>query len=164
MFSPFPPNPFVASNLLIIVVVHVSLENDRFSLFIIPIAQFQTRTSDWSSMKAASQTNINYSQPVDNRRDCQTFVYNADEVSLEALLNPNFRPMVTPKRRPSSRQLHYENYVAPQRSSSNSTQQARFERASFDPLRDLPAVQAFSTIPTRRRQHHALNYSSIVHL
>ncbi|CAF4559536.1 unnamed protein product, partial [Rotaria socialis] len=51
----------------------------------------------------------------------------------------------------SYQQIYYKTYHSPQRSASSSTQQPRYERASFDPLTDLPATQPFLTIPTRRR-------------
>jgi hypothetical protein len=46
---------------------------------------------------------------------------------------------------------------------STATQRTRYGRASFDPFTDLPTIQPFSTLPTRRR-HPGSNTFSIVHL
>ncbi|CAF3314632.1 unnamed protein product, partial [Rotaria socialis] len=73
----------------------------------------------------------------ENNRHCQTFVFNADEVSLEELLDPNFRPTTKleqqQQQQQSYQQIYYKTYHSPQRSASSSTQQPRYERASFDP-------------------------------
>jgi hypothetical protein len=111
-------------------------------------------------MKTTSQNNENNSHYTVNNRRCQTFVYNTDEVSLEALLDPNFRPTATSQQ---PQQVYYERYCPPQRSLSSIAQPTHYERASFDPFADLPTTQAFSTLPTRRR-HLAFNNSSIIHL
>lgn len=107
-------------------------------------------------------------------RNCQTFVFNADEVSLAALLDPNFNPMTVierhhhhqsqgdeqqRQRQPSIPIVYPENY--PKSASANPT--ARYERASFDPYADLAPAAPFLTIPTRRR-HLILNDPSIVRL
>jgi hypothetical protein len=112
-------------------------------------------------MKTTSQNNERHSQYIENNRNCQTFVFNADEVSLEALLDPHFRPIPTTET--PQQQIYYGNDRLPQRSLSTSIQPARYERAQFDPLTDLSSTQPFSTIPTRRRQQ-ILNNSSIIHL
>jgi hypothetical protein len=115
-------------------------------------------------MKPTSLNNEKYSQYFENKKHCQTFVYNADEVSLEALLDPSFRPMQRiEKPHHQSQQIYYGSERLPHRSSSTSVQPSRYERASFDPFTDLPAAQQFSTIPSRRRPH-ILSNSSIIHL
>ncbi|CAF0727223.1 unnamed protein product [Adineta steineri] len=84
-----------------------------------------------------------------------TFVYNADEISLEALLDPNFRPTTQAENHQQklTQQIHHHNnnYQYPQQSTSNTQQNARYNRASFDPSTDLPLIQPYSTLPTRRR-------------
>ena len=125
-------------------------------------------------MKPTSQGHEKYLQSVESNRNYQTFVYNADEVSLEALLDPNFRPMTSVEQQQTqqqqqqqylpAQQVSYQTYQSSRRSGSISAQSSRFERASFDPFADLPTVAPFSTIPTRRRHYPALNHASIVHL
>lgn len=123
-----------------------------------------------------SQSNEKRPQYIEDNKHCQTFVYNADEVSLEALLDPNFRPMPIIKQQPQpppplplsqqqqqQQQYYYEIYQRPQRSWSTTRQNNHYERASFDPFMDLPAAQPFSTMPTRRRQR-VINNLSIIHL
>ena len=145
----------------------------RIILFsIIQIEQFHSHKPPRSPMIAASQRHKTYSHPVETNRDYQTFVYNADEVSLETLLNPNFRPMTIVEQQqqqqqqppPPVRPASYQTYHSSRRSGSISVQDSRYERSSFDPLADLPAVLPSSTMPTRRRHHPALNQTSIIHL
>jgi hypothetical protein len=112
-------------------------------------------------MKTTSQNNDKYSQYIENNGHCQTFVYNADEISLEALLDPNFRPMPIIEQQPS--QVYYQIYQRPQRTSSTIRQTNYYPRASFDPFSDLPTIQPFATMPTRRR-HPVLNNFSVIHL
>ena len=108
-------------------------------------------------MKSTGQTNEKYSSP--NR---QTFVYNADEISLEALLDPSFRPMTTPT---SSQQVYPTNYHSAPHSLANVMPNIRYDRASFDPSIDLPAVQPFSTLPTRRRRPQSnVDNVAIIHI
>ncbi|CAF0754749.1 unnamed protein product [Rotaria sordida] len=128
------------------------------------IDQFNIRSCPESPIKITSQNNEKHSQSIENNRQFQTFVFNADEISLEALLDPNFRPMTTlEQQRKQSQQIYYNSYPSSQRAPSTTTQLARYVRASFDPLTDLPPIQPFSTIPTRRRPS-AFNNSSIMHL
>jgi len=64
----------------------------------------------------------------------------------------------------STQQVYYnKNYSPPHQSVSSATQLPRYSRASFDPFTDLPTIQPFSTLPTRRR-HPGSNTFSIVHL
>lgn len=114
-------------------------------------------------MKSTGQTNEKYSQLVENNRsNRQTFVYNADEISLEALLDPSFRPMVTPT---SPQQVYPTNYHSAPHSLANVIPNVRYDRASFDPSIDLPAVQPFSTLPTRRRRPQSnVDNSAIIHV
>lgn len=119
-------------------------------------------------MKQASRNTEKRSQTVENNRHCETYVFNADEISLEQLLDPNFRPTpkLKPKHQPQTvQQVYYKTYNSPKRSTSTtSTQHTRYERASFDPSIDLPPPpQPFSTMPTRRRQP-PINKTSIVHV
>ncbi|CAF4530909.1 unnamed protein product [Rotaria sp. Silwood1] len=119
------------------------------------IDQFHIHSCPGSPIKITSQNNEIYPQSTENNGHFQTFVFNADEISLEALLDPNFRPTTTSEQqqlRQQSQQIYYKNHHPPQRSSSTITQCAHYQRASFDPLTDLPTTQPFSTIPTRRRQ------------
>ncbi|CAF2709530.1 unnamed protein product [Rotaria sp. Silwood2] len=116
---------------------------------------FHIHSCPGSPIKITGQNNEKYPQPIENNGHTQTFVFNADEISLEALLDPNFRPMTTSEQqRPQqqSQRIYYKNYHLPQRSPSTTTQFTRYERASFDPLTDLPTIRPFSTIPIRRRQ------------
>lgn len=123
-------------------------------------------------MTVTSQNNENYPRHIENKNHCQTFVYNADEVSLDALLDPNFRPMSTYDQPSPLPTIFYNNqnnhsYHRPQRSWSTTRHINHYERASFDPYADLGNVQVFSTIPTRRRHYQQqpnLNDVSIVHL
>ncbi|CAM4879525.1 unnamed protein product [Rotaria socialis] len=120
------------------------------------IDQYQIHSCPGSPMKMTRHNSQQKpSKPIENNRHCQTFVFNADEVSLEELLDPNFRPTTKleqqQQQQQSYQQIYYKTYHSPQRSASSSTQQPRYERASFDPLTDLPATQPFLTIPTRRR-------------
>jgi hypothetical protein len=112
-------------------------------------------------MKKPSQNNEKHPQYIENNKHCETFVYNVDEVSLEALLDPNFRPMSTFEQQ--SPQVYYEIPHRPQRSWSTTRHLNHYERTSFDPFADLPTIQPFSTIPTRRR-HPVSNNFSIIHL
>lgn len=119
-------------------------------------------------MTMTSQNNEKHPQYIETNNHCQTFVYNADEVSLDALLDPNFRPMVASEQ-PQQPSTSYNNpYHRSQRSWSTTRQTNRYERASFDPYADLGNNQTSSTIPTRRRyyDHHrpAVNNMSIIHL
>ncbi len=118
-------------------------------------------------MKMTSQNNEKHPQYIENNKHCQTFVYNANEISLEALLDPNFRPMARIEQQQQQQQkppqIYYEVYQRPQRSLSTTKQFTHYEKASFDPFTDLPTIQPFSTIPTRRR-HPVLNNISIIHL
>ncbi len=108
-----------------------------------------------------SQNNEKYSQYIENNTNCQTFVYYADEISLQALLDPNFRPMTKYEQQQQPlNQVHYENPQRPQRSMSSAMQHIPYDRASFDPYADLPP---YSTMPTRRR-HPVMNNTSIIHL
>lgn len=136
---------------------------------IIQIEQFHSHKPPRPPLKPSSQRHEKHLQSVETNRDYQTFVYNADEVSLEALLDPNFRPMTSVEQQQTQQQPQYlpvqpASYQTSRRSGSISAQSSRFERASFDPFADLPTVAPFSTIPTRRRHYPALNYASIVHL
>ncbi len=63
----------------------------------------------------------------------------------------------------STQQVYYKNYSPQHQSVSTATQRTRYGRASFDPFTDLPTIQPFSTLPTRRR-HPGSNTFSIVHL
>ena len=97
----------------------------------------------------------------ENNKNFQTFVYDADEISLEALLDPNFRPMTVEEQQQSTR-IVYFNEKPKSISSSSAMTPMRYERASFDPSADLPKVAPFSTIPTRRRQFQILSNDSTV--
>ena len=99
-----------------------------------------------------SQNHESYSQDIENSRHCQVFVYNADEVSLDTLLDPNFRPMETFEQQ-QQQQQHFQQFTYPcrQRSSSTRTPIGGYKRASFDPMIDLPTIQTISAISTRRR-------------
>ncbi len=136
-------------------------------LSLIQIDQFHIHSPPWLPMKTTSQNNDKYSQYIENNGNCQTFVYNADEISLEALLDPNFRPMPIveqqqqQQRQPS--QVYYEIYQRPQRPSSTTKQANYYSRASFDPFSDLTRIQPFATMPTRRR-NPVLNNVSVIHL
>lgn len=141
------------------------------SLSLVQIDQFHIHSPPGLSMTMPSQNNENHSRYIENKNQCQTFVYNADEVSLEALLDPKFRPMSTYEQPPPPPTMFYSNnnnntYHRPQRSWSTTRQLNHYERASFDPYADLGNNQVFSTIPTRRRHYHhpTLNDISIVHL
>jgi hypothetical protein len=115
-------------------------------------------------MKMTSQNEKKYPQYIENNNNhCQTFVYNTDEISLEALLDPNFRPMTTFEQPPPP-QIYYETYQRPERSWSTIRQPVHYERASFDPFTDLPATQPFFTMPTRRRHRPVPNNFPIIHL
>lgn len=147
------------------------------SLSLVQIDQYHIHSPPWLPM--TSQNNQKHPQYIQTNNHCQTFVYNADEVSLDALLDPNFRPMTTseqhhqpppPPSRPSSTSYNNTYHHSP-RSWSTTRQTNQYERASFDPYADLGNNQTFSTIPTRRRhydhqhQHRpALNNMSIIHL
>jgi len=112
-------------------------------------------------MTITSQNNEKHPQYIENNKNCQTFVYYADEISLDALLDPNFRPMTRyEQQQQQPLQVYYEDYHRPQ---STTRQPVPYERASFDPFADLPITQPFSTMPTRRR-HPVLNNMSIIHL
>ncbi|CAF0747725.1 unnamed protein product [Adineta ricciae] len=108
------------------------------------IDHFHIDVPPWLPIKSTGQTNEKYSSP--NR---QTFVYNADEISLEALLDPSFRPMTTST---SPQQVYPTNYHSAPHSLANVIPNIRYDRASFDPSIDIPANQPFSTLPTRRRR------------
>ena len=104
------------------------------------------------------------SQYVETNRNFQTFVFNADDVSLEALLDPNFRPMssIEQQQKAPPIPIVYQQ-MQPARSSTSTNQKIRYERASFDPYEDSTSPAPFLTIPTRRRQQ-ILNNSSIFRL
>lgn len=157
--------------------------SNSFSIYIIQIDQYHIHPPSWLPMNMTSQSNETRPQYIENNKHCQTFVYDADEVSLEALLDPNFRPLPVVEQQqqqqhqqqrqqqyqpqpppPPQQQVYYEIYQRPQRSWSTTRQTKHYERASFDPFRDLPPVQPFSTMPTRRRQNPVLNNLSIIHL
>ena len=147
-----------------------SINHYQLSLSLVQIDQFHIHSPPGLSMTVPSQNNENHSRYIENKNHCQTFVYNADEVSLEALLDPNFRPMSTYEQ-PTPTMFYGNNnnnnsYHRPQRSWSTTRQMNHYERASFDPYADLGNNQVFSTIPTRRRHYHhpTLNDISIVHL
>ena len=120
-------------------------------------------------MNMTSQNNENHQKHIENNKNCQTFVYYADEISLQALLDPNFRPMTKYEQQqqqqpqPQLKQVYYENPHRPQRSLSTAVQPVPYDRASFDPYADLPP---YSTIPTRRRHlpPPVTNNTSIIHL
>lgn len=138
------------------------------SLYLIQIDQFCIQPSRYMTRK----NNENYSQYTKDSKHCQRFVFNADEVSIEALLDPNFRPMTTYEQQQQQQlpqqqtQAYYQTY---HRSLSTAKAPIPYERASFDPLTDLSKpYQPFSTIPTRRRHqqqpHPIVNNVSIIHL
>lgn len=134
-----------------------------FSL--IQIDQYHIHSSPRLPMKTASPSNEKYAQSIENNRNCQTFVYDADEISLETLLDPNFRPTTISNQRSmrQPQQIYYEAPNYPRRALSTVAPYGRYERASFDPLTDLPTVQPFATNPTRRR-FPVVNDASIIHL
>ncbi|CAF0868970.1 unnamed protein product [Didymodactylos carnosus] len=107
----------------------------------------------------------------------QTFVYNADETSLNVLLDPNFRPLTTNEQKQVQQTSNvYQNYPQsfPQRSLSYQNLYCQFpdqkrtspftvdnhtrayslsgqNRASFDPSTDLPQISSYSYYATLPR-------------
>jgi hypothetical protein len=136
-----------------------------FLFSIVQIEQFHVHAPRRSSLRPNHE---NYSAYVEPNRHCQTFVYNADEVSLEALLDPNFRPtMSNEQEQRTTKQVYHENYQQMPQIWPRATNLTRYERASFDPKADLLPVRApFLTIPTRRRVRHPtlFNNGNIIHL